>query len=111
LGQQARRMTPGVLLLAAVLLVACGDNRSAAVKAMDAKFQRIDYKMATLETITAPYGPYLAQATQQYIVLVREYADQLGPDEVKRRLAEKGDEVAPYCLPCMATLDNEAKKY
>ena len=107
----ARGMTLGVLLLAVVLVVACGDNRSAARKAMDAKFQTMDFEMASLETLVAPYGTHLERATQQYIALIREYADQLGPDEVRRRLVEKGDEVAPYCLPCKATLDDEAKKY
>jgi hypothetical protein len=104
-------MALGVLLLAVVLVVACGDNRSAARKAMEAKFDRIDYKMATLETPAAPYNRYLDQATQQYIALIREYADELGPDEVKQRLVTKGDEIGPYCLPCEATLYDEAKKY
>jgi hypothetical protein len=105
-------MTVVVLLLAAVFPVACGDNRSSDRKAMEVKFQKIDYEMATLETSTAAYNQtYLAKATQQYIALLREYADQLGPDEVKRRLVEKGDEVGPYCPPCMAMLDDEAKTY
>lgn len=78
---------------------------------MEVKFERMDYRMANMETLTAPYGPNLARATQQYIVLVREYADQLGPDEVKRRLAQKGNEVAPFCLPCEAMLADEAKKH
>lgn len=103
-------MTVGVLLLA-VVLVACGDNRSADRRRMDAKFQKIDYQMGNLETLTSPYGPYLEQATRHYIALVHRWADLLGPDEAKRRLIEKGDEVAPYCIPCMATLDDEAKKY
>jgi hypothetical protein len=104
-------MTVGVLLLA-VVLVACGDNRSASRKAMDVKFQKIDERMAMLETTAAAYNQtYLAKATQQYLVLVREYANQLGPAEVKRRLLTKGDELAAYCVPCMATLEDEAKKY
>lgn len=78
---------------------------------MEVKFERIDFRMASMETLTAPYGPNLAKATQQYIALIRKYADELGPDEVKRRLAEKEDEVAPFCLPCTATLADEAKRY
>jgi hypothetical protein len=105
-------MTVVVLLLAAALPVACGDNRSADQKAMDVKFQRIDYEMATLETTAAEYNQtYLAKATEQYIGLIREYADRLGPAEVTRRLVEKGNEVGSYCVPCMATLYDEAKKY
>jgi hypothetical protein len=104
-------MTLGVLLLAVVLVVACGDNRSAARKAMDAKFQRMDSKFVSLETVAAPYSPALERATQQYIALIREYADQLGPVEVKQRLAEKGNEIGPSCLPCEGALDDEANRY
>lgn len=78
---------------------------------MDAKFDAIDYKIATLETTTASYGPYLTRATQEYIALVRKYADLLGPEEAKRRLVETGDGVAAYCLPCGADLADEAKRY
>jgi hypothetical protein len=109
---RTRKLIVVVLLLAAPLLAGCGDNRSAATKAMDSRFQRIDYEMATLETGTSSYNiPHFASATQQYIALVREYADVLGPDEAKRLLTEKGDELRPYCLPCVATLDDEARKY
>jgi hypothetical protein len=107
----ARGVTLGVLLLAVVLLVACGGDRSAARRAMDAKFQRMDLIIVSLETPTAPYGMHLEKATEQYIALIREYADLLGPDEVKQRLVDKGNEVGPYCLPCEAALDDEAKKY
>jgi hypothetical protein len=106
-----RALSVAVLLVAVALVVACGGNQSASREAMEAKFRALDYKMGNLETTAATYGPYLAQATQQYIALVRKYADQLGPDEVKRRLLQKGDEVAPYCIPCMATLEDEAKRY
>jgi hypothetical protein len=98
----------GVLLLAAVLLVGCGT--SASVETMNAKFDKLDYEMATIETGATPHE-HLARLTRQYIALTREYGDQLGTDEVKRRLAEKARELAPYCLPCTATLDNERKKY
>jgi hypothetical protein len=98
----------GLLLLAAVLLVGCGQDTS--VKAMNAKFAKVDYDMATIETGATPHE-HLARLTRQYIALTREYGDQLGTEEVKRRLAEKARELAPYCLPCTATLDNERKKY
>ena len=102
----------GVLLLAAAILAGCGDNRSAAEKAMDVKFERIDYEMSNLETVTSSYNTsHLAKATEQYIALVREYADLLGPGEAKRRLKEKGDELGSYCLPCVATLEDEASRY
>lgn len=105
-------MIVGVLLLAAPLLAGCGDNRSAARKTMEVKFEKVDYEMSNLETVTAAYNQaHFAKATQQYIALVRKYADLLGPDEAKRRLKEKGGELGAYCLPCVATLEDEARKY
>jgi hypothetical protein len=106
------RVILGVLLLAALLLVGCGGNRSATEKAMDAKFRSIDYQMSTLETITSPYNiQHFAKMTEQYIALVREYAHELGRPEARRRLEEKAYELGSYCLPCVGTLDDEAKKY
>jgi hypothetical protein len=107
-----RALRGSVLLLAVAVVVACGDNKSAARKAMDARFREIDYRMSTLETTAAAYNhTYLEKATQQYILLVRRYSDQLGSDEVKRRLRAKGDEIAAYCLPCKALLDDETKRH
>jgi hypothetical protein len=98
-------------LLIAILLTGCG-NQSASKKSMNAKFDALDYTMVTeYETAATPYNNLLAKATQRYVALVREYADLLGPDEAKRRLVEKGDEVGPFCPPCAATLYDEAKKY
>lgn len=79
---------------------------------MDGKFERMDYRMANLETQSVAYdNSYLIRATQDYIALVREYADLLGRDEARRRIKEKGDELGPYCLPCAGTLEDEARKY
>jgi hypothetical protein len=109
---RARRTILGVLLLAAVLVAGCGDTRSAARTSMDDKFHKIDYEMASLETVNSAYNMHgFAKETQKYIALVREYADQLGPAEAGRRLKEKGDELSAYCLPCVATLDSEASRY
>jgi hypothetical protein len=98
------------VLLFALVLTACGD-KSSDRNAMEVKFQRIDYEMGNIENLNSAYGSELTKATQRYIALIREYADQLGPAEVKRRLVQKRDEVAPYCLPCSATLDFEASRY
>jgi ABC-type Fe3+-citrate transport system substrate-binding protein len=106
---KAVAMTVCVLVLALVV-GACGD-KSSDRNAMEVKFQRIDYEMGNMENLNSAYGSQLTKATQRYIALVREYADELGPAEVKRRLAQKRDEVAPYCLPCSATLDFEASRY
>jgi hypothetical protein len=100
--------TAAVLLFVAVLLVGCGT--SASEKAMKSKFTKLDYEMATVETGATPHE-YLAKLTRQYIMLVREYADQLGTDEAERRLTEKADELAPYCLACSAAVDEERKRY
>jgi hypothetical protein len=105
-------MTVVVLLLAALLLVACGGNQSAARSAMEAKFRSIDYEMANLETTSVAYNQaYIAKATEQYVALVRHYADLLGPREARRRLVAKGNEVEPYCPPCDATLRTAAARY
>jgi low affinity Fe/Cu permease len=98
----------GVLLLAAVLLVGCG--QSVSEDAMDAKFAKLDYDMATIEEGKTP-GVHLERLTRQYIALIHEYEDQLGTDEVRRRLAEKATELSPYCLSCTTMLDDERKKY
>jgi hypothetical protein len=100
------------VMLAAVLLGGCGDNRSAETKAMDLKFDRIDYQISNLETVTSTYNiPHFEEATQRYIGLVQQYADLLGSDEAKRRLQQKSDELSSYCLPCSGVLAEEATKY
>lgn len=100
-----------VLLLAALLLTGCGGDDDAAKKAMELKFQQIDYKFATMETQAAPYTDHLESETRRYIALVHDYDDQLGSKEAQRRLVEKGDELGPFCLPCKTTLYEEAGKY
>jgi hypothetical protein len=99
------------ILLFALALAACGDNQSASRRAMEIKFDRMDFAMGNMENLNSAFGPELTNATKHYIALVRKYADVLGPAEAKRRLAEKSEEVAPYCLPCSATLDFEASRY
>jgi PBP1b-binding outer membrane lipoprotein LpoB len=107
-----RRAIVGLLLLAAVLLAGCGDNASADRKAMDRKFEQIDFKISSLETITSTYNqPHFEQETDRYIALVRRYADLLGPAEAKKRLNQKGDELSSFCLPCAGRLTDEAAKY
>ena len=99
------------VLLFVLVLAACGDDQSAARNKMEVKFERIDFEMGNMENLNSAFGPELKNATTRYIKLVREYADLLGPTEVRRRLMQKRDEVAPYCLPCSATLDFEASRY
>ena len=98
----------GVLLLGALLLAGCG--ASVSTKAMDAKFAKVDYDMASVEDGKTP-GEHLERLTRQYIALIHEYEDELGTDEVKRRLAAKATALSPYCLSCTSMLDDERKKY
>ena len=101
-----------VPVLVASLLAGCGGS-SGDRKAMETKFEKLDYQISTLELSTAAtYNqPHFAAATQRYIALVHQYADLLGPDEAKRRLNEASDGIAPYCLPCAGVLTEEAKKF
>ena len=98
----------GVLLVAAVLLVGCG--QAASEDAIKAKFAKVDYDMATIEEGKTT-GEHLVRLTRRYIALTREYADELGDDEVRRRLEDKAFELGPYCLPCVTMVDLEAQKY
>ena len=108
---RTRKTIVGVLLLAALLLAGC-DNRSADRKAMDTKFEKLDFEISTLETATSTYNlPHFEQATERYIALVRQYADLLGPKEAKRRLLQEADGIGAYCLPCAGVLTGEASKY
>ena len=100
-----------VLLLAAVLLGGCGDNGSDDRKAIDAKFDKVDYAMSSIEINAPPYEENLEKVTQQYIALIRKYADDLGEDEVRRRLADKVSELEPYCVPCSGMVSDELAKH
>jgi hypothetical protein len=103
-----------VLVLAVVFLAGCrgGDHQSAAEKkAMNAKFAELDYAISSTTLSQPPYPEHLEPLIDQYVAAIRKYADDLGDDEVKRRLGEKAAEVAPFCLPCVGTLDSEREKY
>jgi uridine kinase len=100
------------VLLAAVLLGGCGDNQSADERAMNHKFEKIDYQISRLETVTSQYNtPHFEAAAHQYIALVRQYKDVLGPEEAKHRLNDLADRVSGYCLPCAGELSDAAKQY
>jgi hypothetical protein len=98
----------GLLLVAVLLLVGCGTPTTE--KAMNAKFAKVDYNMASIEE-GETVGPHLERLTKQYIGLVHEYEDQLGADEAKKRLEDKAFELSAYCLSCTTMLDQEAEKY
>ena len=98
------------LLLLVILLAGCGSKQTDQ-QGMNARFERLDYKIVARETIAAPSDPSIARLTREYAALVSEYASDLGPKEAKRRLREKADELGNYCLPCAAVLYDAAKKY
>ena len=108
---RTRKLTVGLLLLAALLVSAC-DNRSGDQRAMEVKFEKLDFEISTLETATSTYNlPHFEHATARYIGLVRHYKDLLGDDEAKRRLQAEADSVGDYCLPCAGALTGEASRY
>jgi len=99
-----------VVLLAVPLLAGCG-TKSGDPKAMETKFEQLDFKLANLETINSQYNQqHFAELTQKYIALVHRYEDELGKKEAKRRLVELGDELDAFCLPCTGVLYIEARK-
>lgn len=100
------------LLLGVVVLAGCGgDEPTAAEKRMNKRFDTVDYTMGNVEISAPPFQDNLIRLTRRYIALIREYADELGDDEVKKRLEDKAFELGPYCLPCVTSLDLEAEKY
>jgi outer membrane murein-binding lipoprotein Lpp len=100
------------VLLAAALLAGCGDTQSADQKAMNAKFEQIDYQISRLETVTSQYNTgHFEAATKKYIALVHQYQDALGPEEAKQRLTDRAEELSGYCLPCAGELADAAKQY
>ena len=100
------------LLLAVIVLAGCGGAEpTAAEKRMNVRFDRLDYLMGNVEISAPPYQANLERLTRRYIALIREYEDELGPDEIKRRLEQKSEEVDDYCLPCATTIDRERARY
>jgi len=100
-----------VVLLGAALVGGYGAN-SPDRETMEVKFERIDFQFSTLETANAAFNSrHLAHQTQRYIALVHEYADLLGPEEAKKRLNQKADELSSYCLPCSGVLAEEARRF
>jgi hypothetical protein len=95
------------LLLVVLLLAGCGQGDTTA---MNHRFEQLDFKISTLETINSQYNQqHFAELTQKYIALVHRYEAQLGKKEARRRLVELGDELGAYCLPCTGVLYIEAR--
>ena len=101
-------------LLAVAFLGGCrGDDRQSAAEkaAMDARFAELDYAISNVTLSQPPYQENLEPLIDQYVATIRKYADDLGDDEVNRRLAEKAAELEPFCLPCVGVLDRERENH
>jgi hypothetical protein len=100
------------LLLAAIVLAGCGgEEQTAAEKRMNVRFDRLDYLMGNVEISAPPYQENLERLTRRYIALIHEYEDELGADEIKKRLKQKSEELDDYCLPCATIADRERARY
>ena len=102
-----------ILVLAAAFLGGCrGDHEAATEKAaMNARFAEIDYAISNVTLSAPPYQENLEPLTDQYVDVIHKYPDDLGDDEVNRRLTEKAAELEPFCLPCADVLDRERENY
>jgi len=101
------------LLAAAFVLAGCGGGTepTAAERRMTLRFDRLDYRMGNVENSAPPYQETLERLTRQYIALVHEYEDELGEDEIKKRLQQKSEELDDYCLPCATIVEDERARY
>jgi hypothetical protein len=77
---------------------------------MYARFAELDYAISNVTLSQPPYRENLDPLAKQYVQAIRKYADDLGDNEVKNRLAEKAAEVAPFCLPSTDVLGREREK-
>jgi hypothetical protein len=104
----------GTLALIAVLAAGCGGHKQSKAEkaAMNAEFAKIDYAIstATPRSLGANQA-YLELMTRKYVATTRKYADDLGDDEVKRRLATEAEQLAPWCPTCVEILKQEVESY
>lgn len=91
----------------------CGGGQSSSDKAqMELVLATADLSIATEVAQAAQDGSDdLEGATDGYIEALREYDDELGDEEVRRRLADTASDVAPYCPLCADELDRERANY
>ena len=108
---RGRKLIVGVLLLVAPLVAGCGGS-SGDRKAMEVKFEKLDFEISTLETPNSVYNlPHFEQATEKYIgarPAVRRPARSQGGEAPA---PAGGDGISAYCLPCAGALTGEANRY
>jgi hypothetical protein len=101
-----------VLLLIAYLVAGCGGHeQSKAERAkMNAEFAQIDWKISNW-TMGPGYADQngLVQLTRRYVAATRKYHDDLGDNEVKRRLTVEANQLAPLCPPCVDVIRREVE--
>jgi hypothetical protein len=104
----------GTMILVALLASGCGGHKQSKAEkaAMNAEFAKIDYaiSMSTPRSLGANQA-YLEQLTHRYVAATRKYADDLGDDQVKRRLATEAEQLAPWCPSCVEILKRELESY
>ena len=102
------------LLLITLLASACGGHKQSKAEraAMNAEFAQIDYKISNW-TMGPDYADQngLEQLTRRYVKATRKYADDLGDNEVKRRLATEAAQLGPWCPTCVGILNQELVSY
>jgi hypothetical protein len=49
------------------------------------------------------------QLTHRYVAATRKYHDDLGDNEVKRRLTVEANQLAPLCPPCVDIIRREVE--
>ena len=102
------------LLLIALLASGCGGHKQSKAEraAMNAEFAQIDYKISNW-TMGPGYADQngLEQLTRRYVTATRKYTDDLGENEVKRRLAIEANQLGPWCPTCVAILKMELESY
>jgi hypothetical protein len=104
----------GTFVLVALLTAGCGGHKQSKAEkaAMNAEFARIDYAISTSSPRSLGANQAaLEQLTRRYVAATRKYADDLGNDEVKRRLATEAEQLAPWCPTCVEMLRQELQSY
>jgi hypothetical protein len=106
------RVTASILV--ALVAAGCGGHKQSKAEkaAMNAEFAKIDYAISTSSPRSLGANQaYLEQLTHKYVAATRKYADDLGDDEVKRRLATEAEQLAPWCPACIEILKRELESY
>jgi hypothetical protein len=102
--------------LIAVLAAGCGEKRHHQTAAEQAKMENeFGQVQVNIGTVTKGSGgadeDLMKQYTNDYVALIRKYADDLGDDEAKTRLTDEVAQVQPWCLVCGEILLRESAKY